>query len=366
MAKSNTSFAHQSDGTTKHLIHWGAHAIKMAPNNDPTNPKFFTMTASPVLSGKADDTVDQLQEQFSELNSLAKELDLDSNELTYSVTRIESRMSDKAANEKKVTRLLRDKKENILQNTEEWNEMTTEQRKDAINIYSFTCAAHKINNMAIAMTTASSNYLYGNTDNLRSMRGAKKHIYECNKLLCEHSRKEYGLGNQFKAYSLCATEDSGSELFKPIVGNRYLIFLQNSIPTIASRDMVLLFLEDIRDVKEIPGLNRLEQAVQQGYLDPNVQAEEAAFALLYFELCAPLLSKAKTANSPLDMNSYYLAAVMKLDHWSNDPTELITGDVTIWENVSRPEIYRCYIDRLRPVVAENETVKAVLKGKHNM
>jgi len=76
--------------------------------------------------------------------------------------------------------------------------------------------------------------------------------------------------------------------FKPIVGNIYLIFLQNSIPTIASRDMVLLFLEDIRDAKEIPILNRLEQAVQQGYLDPNVQAEEAAFALLYFELCTTI------------------------------------------------------------------------------
>lgn len=46
--------------------------------------------------------------------------------------------------------------------------------------------------------------------------------------------------------------------------------MQNSIPTLAGKDMVLLFLEDIRDAKENPGLNRLEQSVQQGYLDPDI------------------------------------------------------------------------------------------------
>jgi hypothetical protein len=59
--------------------------------------------------------------------------------------------------------------------------------------------------------------------------------------------------------------------------------MQNYIPTLAGKDMdiMLLFLEDIRDAKENPGLNRLEQSVQQGYLDPDIQAEEAAFTLLY-------------------------------------------------------------------------------------
>jgi hypothetical protein len=76
--------------------------------------------------------------------------------------------------------------------------------------------------------------------------------------------------------------------------------MQNSIPTLAGKDMdmVLLFLEDIRDAKENPGLNRLEQSVQQGYLDRDIQAEEAAFALLYYELCARLLQKAKSVQSP--------------------------------------------------------------------
>ncbi|KAL3863998.1 hypothetical protein ACJMK2_005714 [Sinanodonta woodiana] len=45
-----STLCHQSDGTTKHLIHWGAHAIKLLPNGDPQNPKFFTLTVSPVTS----------------------------------------------------------------------------------------------------------------------------------------------------------------------------------------------------------------------------------------------------------------------------------------------------------------------------
>jgi hypothetical protein len=71
--------------------------------------------------------------------------------------------------------------------------------------------------------------------------------------ICFFHGKEYGLGNQFKAYSLCSDEDTGSDLFKPIVGNRYLIFMQNYIPTLAGKDIMLLFLEDIRDAKENPG-----------------------------------------------------------------------------------------------------------------
>jgi hypothetical protein len=36
-------------------------------------------------------------------------------------------------------------------------------------------------------------------------------------------------------------------------------------------------LEDVRDAKEVPGLNRLEYSVQEGYLNPTVEAEEAAY-----------------------------------------------------------------------------------------
>ncbi|KAL3860428.1 hypothetical protein ACJMK2_010552 [Sinanodonta woodiana] len=329
---------HQSDGTTKHLIHWGAHAKKLLPNDDPQNPKFFTLTVSPVASGKADDTVKQLQEQFTELHNIADQLELDHNDLTYSFMRINGRMSDRAANEKKVTRLIQEKKVEFKANIEDASVYET-------NVYAFTCAAHKVNNMAVAMTDHSAKYLYlcDTNTNGRGMIGAKKHIYECNKLLCEHSRKEYGLGSDFKAYSLCSEIDTGSELFKPIIGNRYLIFLQNAIPTLAAHDMVLIFLEDIKDAKDNPGLNRLEYSVQQGYLNDNVQAEEIAFSILYFYLCAPLLQKAKTVKSPLEMNQYYASAVRKLGDWCRDPSGLVAGIDLLWEGAMGPDIYKPYM-----------------------
>ena len=65
------------------------------------------------------------------------------------------------------------------------------------------------------------------------------------------------------------------------------------------------------------------------------------------------------------MNQYYLAAVTTLNLWSNDPTEVLTGDldVTIWEDVVKPNVYRKYIEKLRTFTVDNETVKSVSKCK---
>ena len=38
-----------------------AHAVKLLPNDDPLNPKFFTLAISPVSFWKADDTFKQVQ-----------------------------------------------------------------------------------------------------------------------------------------------------------------------------------------------------------------------------------------------------------------------------------------------------------------
>jgi DNA-binding MltR family transcriptional regulator len=116
------------------------------------------LTVSPVISGKADDIAAQLQEQFTDLNTLSKELNLDSDEQAFSVARIHSRMSDRAANEKKVTRLQREEKQEILQTMDNWNEMRVAEKNEQSSIHSFICAAHKINNMALAMTSASAKF----------------------------------------------------------------------------------------------------------------------------------------------------------------------------------------------------------------
>ena len=48
------------------------------------------------------------------------------------------------------------------------------------------------------MTKASADFLYrGQGDNdARKMKGAKQHIYECDKLLCQTSKKEYAKGGR--------------------------------------------------------------------------------------------------------------------------------------------------------------------------
>jgi hypothetical protein len=68
------------------------------------------------------------------------------------------------ANEKKVTRLIKEKKEelNIRGDSQYENE-----------VYFFTCAAHKINNMALAMTDKSAKFLYTTDSNGCGMIGAQ-------------------------------------------------------------------------------------------------------------------------------------------------------------------------------------------------
>lgn len=50
-----------------------------------TTPSFFTLTVSPVASGKADDTVKQLQEQLDELSEIADNINLEHDKESYSL-----------------------------------------------------------------------------------------------------------------------------------------------------------------------------------------------------------------------------------------------------------------------------------------
>ncbi|KAL3847117.1 hypothetical protein ACJMK2_018047 [Sinanodonta woodiana] len=221
------------------------------------------------------------------------------------------------------------------------------------NVYAFTCAAHKLNNMAVAMTDHSTKYFYLCDSNTNAS----------GMLLSEHSQKEYGLGSDFKAYSLCSEIDTGSELFRPIIGNRYLIFLQNAIPSLAAHNMVLIFLEDIKDANDNTGLNRLEYSVQQGYLNDNVQADEIAFSILYAYLCAPLLQKAKTVKSPLEMNQYYASAVGTLGDWCRDPSGLVAGIDLLWEGAMGPAIHRPYMTIICQMARGSDLVLGIIKVK---
>lgn len=71
----------------------------------------------------------------------------------------------------------------------------------------------------------------------------------------------------------------------------------------------MIYLQDVKDSKANPCLNRLEQSIHAGYLQKDIESEEVAFAIMYYRVCAPLLAKAKNAKSPLVMNWFYEAAI---------------------------------------------------------
>ena len=359
LAKNKGDLGHHSDGTTKSLVHWGTHILKL--NVDGVN-QTFTLGVTPVESGKASATVNALQEHFSELENIAKDLEVAHDREDFQVSRIAGRMSDRAANERAVTKKLIAEKEKLCEQSADWELLDDDEKRDRIQIREWTCASHKIDNMATSMTAALAKHLDQQAG--RTMTGAKKVIYEVNKLICEQGRKEYGKGKEFKMF--CLSEDvprgNCAHLLQPIVGNRYIIFLYNSMPTLLSRELVLIYLEHMKEYKT---LNRLESSVLDGLMSPTTTAELSAYAIAFFYICQPLLMKGKSVNSPLEMNYFYKAAIMKLAQFVDDAEELTTGGVSLWPGaVSVEDSFHSLITQVHEFIQStniNESVKQMLQ-----
>ena len=105
LLNNNGNLGHHSDGTTKSLIHWGMHVLKLDCGD---KTKTFSLTVSPVPSGKAADTVNQLIEQMAELEQIAHDMGTDPGD-AFSLKRVVSRMSDRANNEWAVTKLMKER-----------------------------------------------------------------------------------------------------------------------------------------------------------------------------------------------------------------------------------------------------------------
>ena len=166
------------------------------------------------------------------------------------------------------------------------------------------------------------------------MFGAKKLIYEVNKLLCQQSRKEYGQGIDFKIYCFDHDPDlyksSGLDWLQLIVANRYIIFLTNSSPTLISKEAVMVYFEDLKDGGKSGSLNRLEHSVWQGYLNETTIAELWAFSIMHLFVCQPLLSRAKSAKNPLDINFFYQTPIRRLASYDENSQVLLDEDFNIW------------------------------------
>ena len=78
---------------------------------------------------------------------------------------------------------------------------------------------------------------------------------------------------------------------------------------------------------------------------------------MYFFVCQPLLSRTKGANSPLDMNYFYVMAVRRLANFEGDSGPLLYEDAEIWGGaVKETEQYRPYIPHIQDL-AKRDTLQ---------
>ncbi|XP_070578593.1 uncharacterized protein [Ptychodera flava] len=270
-------------------------------------------------------------------------------------------MSDRAATETKLTSLLIEAKTRELESKlTNWHSLTNVERERMTRVYAFTCGAHKVHNTSEAMNKAAIDHLYTSDElSSRGLIGAKKHIYEADKLLCTEVRKEYSEGKDFRAY--CLTEEKVAEsacgLFRPIVGSRYLVYFHCSIPTFIGQEFIQTFLVNQREAKG--SWNRLEKAVYDGYFDDRILAEERTYGILYTEVLLPLLTKCKVASDPLAMNECYTTAVTKLRQWSEEPELIFNENDHIWPDVTLH--YPEYMQKIREKHQTDDLVIELLK-----
>eukprot|EP00058_Branchiostoma_floridae_P002271 XP_002587759.1 hypothetical protein BRAFLDRAFT_94663 [Branchiostoma floridae] len=333
-------------------------------SEEETHDRVFSLSITPVHNEIAEATVSNLTDAFNDLQEMGTALGIDGS--FAHVGQIKTHMKDRAAVETKVTRMLEDLKGDKLHETVPgWHLLSPEEQEKRKKIYGFTCAAHKIQNMAEAMSKAAQKNVKYDVEKegkaRRGMVGAKDHIYATAKLLCMETKKEYAEEKEFCGFALLHTEleDSGQKLFQPIVGNRFLVFFQNAIPCFVGKEMIQLYLTDKNCKKG--NFNRLEEAVYNGYFNPNVMAEERAYSIMYYEVCLPLFSKCQEAGSPLDMNRYYQVVHDKLTEWANDATVLFEGSEPLWSQGRSADLQE-YMLKVRQPHDTDDTTKETLSA----
>ncbi|XP_078586096.1 uncharacterized protein LOC144867965 [Branchiostoma floridae x Branchiostoma japonicum] len=366
--REDKAIAYQSDHTTRGQLHWLSHKIVLSATEEETIDRVFSLSIAPVHNETAEATVTNLTETFNDLQEVGNILGIDGS--FAHVGQIKTHMKDRAAVETKVTRLLEDLKGDKLHETVPgWHLLSPEEQDKRKKIYGFTCAAHKIQNVAEAMSKAAQKNLKYDVEKegkaRRGMVGAKDHIYATAKLLCMETKKEYAEGKEFCGFALLHTEleDSGQKLFQPIVGNRFLVFFQNAIPCFVGKEMIQLYLTDKKLQKG--NFNRLEETVYNGYFNANVMAEERAYSIMYYEVCLPLFSKCQEAGSPLDMNRYYQVAHDKLTEWANDATALFEGSEPLWSQCRSADLQEYMLKVRQPHDTDDmtkETLSAMCKA----
>lgn len=344
----------QTDKTTKGQLEWLSIVIKLRPNT--TEESIFTLCLEPVSSGTSESTLDTFSKCLDELGEIAVKHGIatyDEAKGIYSIKNIIGHMSDRASTETKLTRLLVERKAELLHE----EGLPDDEIQKRAKVYNFTCSLHKINNTAVAMTQAAEKHLdFSPTDTTGT-----RHIYQTDKLICTESNKEYAQGTRFRSFCLSqdCLEDSASTMFKPIVGGRYLVYCENAIATYCCKDLVMLFLQDLKEVKK---LNRLESNVYNGFLDTKILAEVRALAVVFHDILQPLFVKALQAATPLALNDDYHFVVEKMEMFGVDAVPLLKGTDPCIKSRHQPCRFDKYMEKIREEDSDtDEQVLALLK-----
>ena len=135
LSNSDGDIGHHSDGTTESLVHWNTHILKL--DIDGENNR-LTLGVQPVPSGKACHTIEALQKHFDELREVADLMEVQYSKTTFSVSRITWRISDGAANELAVGKILMEEKRKLCKGNEDWNQLS-EKEEERVKMCVFTC-----------------------------------------------------------------------------------------------------------------------------------------------------------------------------------------------------------------------------------
>ncbi|XP_072023391.1 uncharacterized protein [Amphiura filiformis] len=351
--RADRSAVFQTDKTTKGQLEWLSIVVKLRPNDNEDST--FTLCLEPVSSGTSECTLGTFRKCLDQLCDIAIKHNIatyDEAKRIYSISNIVGHMSDRAATETKLTRILIEEKANLLRE----EGLSVEEAQRRAKVYNFTCSLHKINNTAVAMTQAAEKHLQFDNETTGT-----RHIYQTDKLICTESNKEYAQGVRFRSF--CLSEDrlqeSGSTMFKPIVGGRYLVYCENAIATYCCKDLVMLFLQDLKEVKR---LNRLESNVYNGFLDNKILTEVRALAIIFHDILNPLFVKALKAATPLALNDDYHFAVEKMEMFAVDAVPLLKGTDPCIEDRHHPCKFDVYMEKIREEDLEtDEQVLSLLK-----
>ncbi len=296
-----SSFDLNTDGTTKNQKKLGGVVI-----ND------MVVSVNHLPDGTAATVVDDISKELKTLRDTARALGIpNANSINW--TLIASSSSDSASTQKRVNKLIEERRE---EDARTFGVATAE----TVDIIENFCSMHLGVNLRKAFLSGMDDCSASDTtDALRKYHQVDSFVHEFCKLFGQHGTPEYTCGVQsFPDFlQLMVTNPTSADKIKYFkdcatikldrqVGSRYFVTAANASKIVFLKDAAIQFL--VYTGKSETG-NKLEKDVFSKLQDPLELVALRADSLMYFHIYADLimLSKSKDlGKSAMDMNQHYL------------------------------------------------------------